>query len=72
MKRRHGEGERAFAGGDVPPAGLHLPFPAAALCERLPNMDVTMTRGWPEDVPPEVDQLAHAVTLLDGRVPEAL
>ncbi|MCX6373628.1 MAG: hypothetical protein NTX16_11240 [Actinobacteria bacterium] len=45
---------------------MHLPFPEAALCERLPNMDVTMTRGWPEDVPPEVGQLAHVVALPRG------
>jgi trimethylamine--corrinoid protein Co-methyltransferase len=38
----------------------------AALCERLPNMDFVMTMGWPEDVPREVDQLAHVVALLKG------
>jgi len=38
----------------------------AALCEKLPNMDFVMTMGSPEDVPWEVDDLAHAAALLKG------
>ena len=38
----------------------------AALCEKLPHMDFVMTMGSPEDVPWEVDDLAHVVAMLKG------
>ena len=38
----------------------------AALCERLPSMDFVMTMGSPEDVPWEIDDLAHVAAMLKG------
>ena len=38
----------------------------AALCESLPHMDFVMTMGSPEDVPWEVDDLAHVAAMLKG------
>jgi trimethylamine--corrinoid protein Co-methyltransferase len=38
----------------------------AALCEKLAHMDFVMTMGSPEDVPWEVDDLAHVAAMLKG------
>ncbi len=39
---------------------------AAALCEKLPNIDFVMSMGLPEDAPQEIDDLVQVVAMLRG------